>query len=326
MAEYFFPQIIQDDIKQFNKMFEPNLLSKTNLLNVVSKYVFGNKGKQLRPAMTFLSARLFGEVTESTYSAAYMVELLHNATLIHDDVVDDSETRRNLLSVKAKWKNKVAVLAGDYYLAKGLLYAIEKNEIKALEIMSQGVKRMSEGELMQIEHAKSLENSEEIYYEIIKAKTAALFVVSMVTGAHSSKKASEEDVRKIEKIAELLGLAFQIRDDVLDFSRTSVLGKKSYNDLQEKKQTLPLLHALSQVSFVEREKILFKLEHHNNKQEKLEELAEFVRVKGGIDYATTKQQEFCNEAKNLCESFQESEARTSLCGLIDFIVLSEKYV
>ncbi|MCQ2958626.1 MAG: polyprenyl synthetase family protein [Bacteroidales bacterium] len=324
MAEYIFPQIIKEDIQKFDEMFEPNILSKTNLLNTISKYVFGNKGKQIRPALTFLSARLIGDVTDSTFSAAYMVELLHNATLIHDDVVDDSETRRNLLSVKAKWKNKVAVLAGDYYLAKGLLFAIEKNEIKALEIMSQGVKKMSEGELMQIEHAKSLENTENTYYEIIKAKTAALFVVSMVTGAYSTRKATEDDIKKIERIAELLGLAFQIRDDVLDFSRASVLGKKTLNDLQEKKQTLPLLYALSKVSFIEREKVLFKLEHHNNKQKKLEELAEFVRFKGGIEYATQKQIDFCNEAKTLCCSFAESEARNALCGLIDFIALEQK--
>lgn len=324
MAEYSFPPIIQDDIAKFDKMFEPNLLSKTNLLNAVTKYVFGNKGKQIRPALTFLSARLFGDVTESTFSAAYMVELLHNATLIHDDVVDDSETRRDLLSVKAKWKNKVAVLAGDYYLSKGLLYAIEKDEIRALQIMSQGVKRMSEGELMQIEHAKSLENSEQTYYEIIKSKTAALFVVAMVTGAYSSKVATDDDVKKIEKIAELLGLAFQIRDDVLDYSRTSVLGKKSYNDLQEKKQTLPLLFALSQVSFVEREKILFKLEHHGNKQTKLEELADFVRNKGGLDYATKKQQVFCEEATELCKTFPNSQARAALIDLIQFVTLEGK--
>ncbi len=323
MAEYSFPQIIKDDIQKFDKMFEPNLLSKTNLLNAVTKYVFGNKGKQIRPALTFLSARLFGNVTESTFSAAYMVELLHNATLIHDDVVDDSETRRNLLSVKAKWKNKIAVLAGDYYLAKGLLYAIEKNEIKALEIMSQGVKRMSEGELMQIEHAKTLENTENTYYEIIKSKTAALFIVAMVTGAYSSKNASENDIKKVERIAELLGLAFQIRDDVLDYSRASVLGKKSYNDLQEKKQTLPLLFALSQVSFVEREKILFKLEHHGNKQTKLEELADFVRNKGGLDYATKKQQAFCAESIELCQSFADTEARNALIDLIKFIALKD---
>lgn len=324
MAEYSFPQIITDDIKKFDKMFEPNLLSKTNLLNVVTKYVFGNKGKQIRPALTFLSARLFGDVTESTYSAAYMVELLHNATLVHDDVVDDSETRRNLLSVKAKWKNKVAVLVGDYYLAKGLLYAIEKNEIKALQIMSEGVKKMSEGELMQIEHARSLENSEQTYYDIIKSKTAALFVVSMVTGAYSSKKATDEDIQRVERIAELLGLAFQIRDDVLDYSRTSVLGKKTLNDLQEKKQTLPLLYAISKLSFVEREKILFKLEHHGNKQEKLEELADFVREKGGIEYATQRQISFCEEAKRQCFLFPDSEARTALDGLIDFIALTEQ--
>ncbi|MBR4350012.1 MAG: polyprenyl synthetase family protein, partial [Bacteroidales bacterium] len=213
---------------------------------------------------------------------------------------------------------------GDYYLAKGLLYAIEKNEIKALQIMSEGVKKMSEGELMQIEHARSLENSEQTYYDIIKSKTAALFVVSMVTGAYSSQKATDEDIQRIERIAELLGLAFQIRDDVLDYSRTSVLGKKTLNDLQEKKQTLPLLYAISKLSFVEREKILFKLEHHGNKQEKLEELAEFVREKGGIGYATQRQISFCEEAKRQCFLFPDSEARTALVGLIDFIALTEQ--
>lgn len=321
MVQYSFPKIIQEDIRTFNDMFSVQLLSKTALLNAVTKYVFGNRGKQIRPALVFLSARLFGDVTESAYSAAYMVELLHNATLIHDDVVDDSETRRNLQSVKAKWKNKVAVLAGDYYLAKGLLYAIEHDEIEALATMSQGVKRMSEGELMQIEHVQSLQNTESAYYEIIKCKTAALFVVAMVTGARSSKKATEADISTIEHIAELLGLAFQLRDDVLDYSRTSVLGKKSLNDLQEKKQTLPLLYALSRVSLLERKTMLFKLEHHGGKQAKLEEIADFVRDKGGLDYATKQQKQFCKEAKDLCMSFAEGEARSALIDLIDFISL-----
>lgn len=321
MAKYSFPNIIQEDMQTLNKMFGSQLLSKTTLLNAVTSYVFGNTGKQLRPALVFLTARMLGNVTESTYSAAYMVELLHNATLVHDDVVDDSEKRRGLASVKAVWKNKIAVLVGDYYLAKGLLFAIEQNEIKFLEIISNAVREMSEGELKQIDHAKALKNNEQSYYDIISCKTAALFRAAMIMGAHSSGKATDEDVQKIEKIAEYLGIAFQVRDDVLDYAKSEVLGKAPLNDLQEKKMTLPLLYALQQASFTERTKILFMLKTHNNKKKTLQKIADFVEEKGGIVFVTDKNREFCDLAIELCRSFPENECREALIGLINFVRL-----
>ncbi len=321
MAKYSFPNIIQEDMQTLNKMFGSQLLSKTTLLNAVTSYVFGNTGKQLRPALVFLTARILGGVTESTYSAAYMVELLHNATLVHDDVVDDSEKRRGLASVKAIWKNKIAVLVGDYYLAKGLLFAIEYNEIKFLEIISNAVREMSEGELKQIDYAKSLKNNEQAYYDIISCKTAALFRAAMVMGAYSSKNATEEDIQKIAKIAEYLGIAFQIRDDVLDYSKSEVLGKAPLNDLQEKKMTLPLIYALQQASFVERSKIFLLLKTHNNKKKTLQKIADFVEEKGGLSFVTGKNHEFCDLASDLCKSFPESECRTALIDLINFVRL-----
>ncbi|MCQ2608116.1 MAG: polyprenyl synthetase family protein [Bacteroidales bacterium] len=321
MAKYSFPDIIQEDMQQLNKMFGSQLLSKTTLLNAVTSYVFGNTGKQLRPALVFLTARILGGVTESTYSAAYMVELLHNATLVHDDVVDDSEKRRGLASVKAIWKNKIAVLVGDYYLAKGLLFAIEHNEIKFLEIISNAVREMSEGELKQIDYAKSLKNNEQAYYDIISCKTAALFRAAMVMGAHSSKQATEDDIQKIAKIAEYLGIAFQIRDDVLDYSKSEVLGKAPLNDLQEKKMTLPLIYALQQASIIERGKIFLLLKTHNNKKKTLQKIADFVEEKGGLTFVTGKNHEFCDLASDLCNSFPDSECRTALLDLIKFVRL-----
>ena len=319
MSEYTFPAIIQGDIKKFNEMFGVQLFSKTAVLNAITTYIIGHKGKQLRPALVFLSARIFGDVTETTFSAAYMVELLHNATLIHDDVVDDAEKRRNLLSVKAIWKNKVAVLAGDYYLAKGLLYAMEHNEIKILEIMSNAVREMSEGELKQIEHAKALENSEESYFEIIKNKTAALFRSSMIMGAYSSHAASDEDIEKMAKVADCLGIAFQIRDDVLDYSNTNILGKAPLNDLQEKKMTLPLIYALEQVSLVERTKIKWLIKTKHNNKAAMQTVADFVTRNGGIAYTQEKSNSFCEQAKELCETFPESESRSGLLNLIDYV-------
>ena len=323
MSEYAFPAIIQEDIKKLNEIFGAQLFSKTAVLNAITAYVFGHKGKQLRPALVFLSARIIGEVTETTYSAAYMVELLHNATLIHDDVVDDAEKRRNLLSVKSVWKNKVAVLAGDYYLAKGLLFAMEHNEIKMLEIMSNAVREMSEGELKQIENAKTLENTEESYFDIIKNKTAALFRSSMIMGAYSSHAASDDDIAKISKIAEYLGIAFQIRDDALDYSKTNILGKAPLNDLQENKMTLPLIYALQQVSLAERTKIKWQMKTKHSDKAAMQAVADFVIAHGGITYVQEKSKSFCEQAKELCLTFPESESRKALIDLIDYVRISE---
>ena len=247
MKDFSIPPCIISDIKKFEDVFNREITTNTTLLNIITSYILKTKGKQLRPILVFLSARMCGAITESTYSAAYMIELLHTATLLHDDVVDNAEKRRGFFSINALWKNKIAVLVGDYFLAKGLLHAIEKHEIEILGIISNAVKEMSEGELLQVEKSRKLNNTEEIYFEIIRKKTAALFVAAMTAGAVSSMQCNDEQKASIKKIAEILGVAFQIKDDILDYTSTNIIGKPAWNDLKEQKITLPLLHALSQV-------------------------------------------------------------------------------
>lgn len=248
-----------------------------------------------------------------------MIELMHTATLIHDDVVDNSMKRRGFFSINALWKNKIAVLIGDYYLAKGLLHAVENKEYKLLEIVAVAVKEMSEGELLQIEKARSLKNSEEIYFEIIRKKTATLFVAAMSAGAASSGEVADESFKKIQKIAELLGIAFQIKDDLLDYTQSSIIGKPTWNDIKEQKITLPLMYALSQASANEQKHIKSLLKTHANKTHKLKEIVDFVVAKGGIAYAQEKMDEFCSQSIELCMSFPSNEAQSSIIEIIKYV-------
>jgi len=319
-----FTQLVAEDIQTFEKIFKKELRTGASLLNLVTSYILKTKGKQLRPTMVFLGAKLFGEVKDATYSAAFMIELMHTATLLHDDVVDNSMRRRGFFSVNALWKNKIGVLVGDYFLAKGLLHALEKKEHRMLEIISNAVKEMSEGELIQIEKARSLKNTEEVYFDIIKKKTASLFVSSLLSGAHSSGNLKEEDEAKVSEMAEALGIAFQIKDDLLDYTKTSITGKPSWNDLREQKQTLPLLYALKQVPTNEAKHIKKLLRTHKNKTEKLQQIVTFVENNGGIEYAIKIMNEYCEKAKSICSSFPKNDAQEAIIELIDFVATRKK--
>ncbi len=319
-----FLSFIKSDIQEFDARFKKELSSKKSLLSLITSYILKTKGKQIRPSLVFLSARLVGSVTEASYSAAFMIELMHTATLLHDDVVDNSMKRRGFFSVNALWKNKISVLVGDYLLAKGLLHAIETNHIELLKIISTAVKDMSEGELLQIEKAKFLSNSEDVYFQIIEKKTASLFVAAMLSGAHSTGNLQEKDAEKLKKIALLLGVAFQIKDDVLDYSKTSVIGKPIWNDLKEKKITLPLLHALKQVSKKEQLHIKKLLKGHKNNPKKLQEIVNFIMQHNGIEYAEAKIEELCSEAKQIVYTFSHNEAQEALVSLIDYICTRKK--
>lgn len=319
MKEFSIPPCIQSDIKKFEEVFKREIATNTTLVNIITSYILKTKGKQLRPILVFLSARMCGAVHDSTYSAAYMIELLHTATLLHDDVVDNAEKRRGFFSINALWKNKIAVLVGDYFLAKGLLHAIEKHEIEILEIISNAVKEMSEGELLQVEKSRKLNNTEDVYFEIIRKKTAALFVAAMTAGAVSSNQCTDEQKTSIKKIAEILGVAFQIKDDLLDYTSTNIIGKPAWNDLKEQKITLPLLHALSHVPKSEQRRIKQLLKKHKNKHTKLQEIVDFVHAYGGIEYAQQTIDTMCKEAIELTQVFPSNESRDAMIALIQFV-------
>lgn len=319
-----FSSLVKSDIQTFESLFKKELGTKASLLSLITSYILKTKGKQLRPSLVFLSARLVGSVTEASFSAAFMIELMHTATLLHDDVVDNSMKRRGFFSVNALWKNKISVLVGDYFLAKGLLYAIDKGHIDLLHIISTAVKDMSEGELLQIEKARSLSNSEDIYFQIIEKKTASLFVASMLAGAQSSGNLQAEDAEKIKKIALLLGTAFQIKDDLLDYSKTSVIGKPIWNDLKEQKMTLPLLFALKQVSKKEQNRIKKLVKEHKNNTKKLQEIVDFIMAHKGLEYAEEKIQELCSETKQILSTFPPNDAQKSLFSLVDYISTRKK--
>lgn len=324
MSDYKIPKCVSNDIQEFEKIFKKEISSSVSLLNIITSYVLKTKGKQLRPILVFLSARLVGDVSKSTYSAAYMIELMHTATLVHDDVVDDATKRRGFFSINALWKNKLAVLVGDYFLAKGLIHAIENKEFEILAIISNAVKQMSEGELLQVEKARKLNNTEETYFEIIRKKTATLFVAAMSTGAVSTKKVTPEELQKIERIAEILGIAFQIKDDVLDYTQSTIIGKPVLNDLKENKMTLPLIYALANSEKQEQATIRKALKNHGNKNKKLQGIADYVIEKGGIVYAEQTIKTMCDEATELAKSFPESDARTSIIELISFVSSRKK--
>lgn len=323
MRKFSIPQCIQEDLREFDILFKKEITSSVTIVNIVSKYVLKTKGKQLRPIVIFLTARMIGNVTKSTFSAAYMVELMHTATLIHDDVVDNADKRRGFFSINALWKNKFAVLIGDYFLSKGLIYALENNELTNLEIISNAVKQMSEGELLQIDKAKNGDNTEHIYFEIIRKKTATLFIAAMTAAAKSTQICTNEQLANIEKLAELLGIAFQIKDDLLDYTSTNIIGKPAWNDLRERKMTLPLLYALSNSEKQEQRKIKKLLKTHSNKTEELQKIVDFVKEKSGLTYTEKRLQDMCSEAIAICNTFKESDARTALIDVIQFIQYRE---
>ncbi len=314
MKMQFSKELIADELVIFEQKFAYSVKSSTPLLDRIMKYIIKRKGKQLRPMFVFLSAKLHGTINESTYRAAALVELLHTATLVHDDVVDESLERRGFLSINALWKNKIAVLVGDYLLSKGLLLSTEAGDFKHLHILSDAVKQMSEGELLQIEKARKLNLKEDIYFEIIKGKTASLLSSACAVGAWSTSK-DEIITEKMKIFGEKTGIAFQIKDDLFDYGNDDI-GKPTGNDLKEKKLTLPLIYTLNNVPQNEKRKIIYILKNENKDPVKIKYVLEKVTEAGGIKYANEKMRHYRDEALTILNQFPESDIRKGLEELV----------
>lgn len=313
---------VEEHVKVFESRFRDSMKSKVPLLDKITRYIVRRKGKQIRPLYVFFAAGLFGEISERTYRAASLIELLHTATLIHDDVVDDSNERRGFFSLNALWKNKISVLVGDYLLSRGLLLSLDYDDFDLLKIVTTSVKEMSEGELMQIEKARSLDVDEDVYFEIIRKKTASLIASCMACGA-ASAGASPEDVLRMHLIGEKAGIAFQIKDDILDFETGTAKGKPSGTDIKEQKLTLPLIYLIKHSSYKERRKIINIVKNHNQDPVKVNELMELVNEKGGIAYARDFMNLYKDQALELLHTMPDVPARQSLKQLIDFTVNRE---
>lgn len=309
-------QLISAELGEFENHFKAAVKSKVPLLDRIMQYIVKRKGKQLRPMFVLLSARLGGAVNDKTYRAASLVELLHTATLVHDDVVDDSFERRGFFSINALWKNKVAVLVGDYLLSKGLLLSINNGDFRILQILSTAVKQMSEGELLQIEKARNLNLDEEVYYNIIKGKTASLLSSACGAGACSTF-ADEADIQRLETFGEKVGMAFQIKDDLFDYGAAGI-GKPTGNDIKEKKLTLPLIYTLNKCAPALRKKIIYIIKNQNTQKDKVNFVIEAVKSEGGIAYATDKMNKFRDEALELLFHYPSSEVRDALEELVRF--------
>lgn len=308
---------VDDHMKAFESRFRESMKSRVPLLDTITRYIVKRKGKQVRPLYVFFSAQLFGDITERTYRAASLIELLHTATLIHDDVVDDSNERRGFFSLNALWKNKISVLVGDYLLSRGLLLSLENDDFDLLKIVASSVKAMSEGELMQIEKARSLDIEQETYFEIIRKKTASLIAACLSCGA-ASANAPGHMIELMNQIGEKAGIAFQIKDDILDFERDHGKGKPSGVDIKERKMTLPLIHVINKASYTERRRIINTVKKHNQDTMKVTELIDMVYSKGGIDYATRMMETYKDEAISLLLTLPDVPARTSLQNLIAY--------
>ncbi|MBK8045618.1 MAG: polyprenyl synthetase family protein [Haliscomenobacter sp.] len=305
---------IDPELEQFEAHFRQAMRSPVPLLDKITYYIVRRKGKQMRPMFVFLCAKISGGVTEATFSAASLVELLHTATLVHDDVVDDSFERRGFFSINALWKNKIAVLVGDYLFSQGMLLALKNKEYRLLEIVSDAVKAMSEGELLQIEKARRLDIEEDVYFEIIRQKTASLIASACSAGAASATK-DETVIEKVRLFGEKIGIAFQIRDDLFDLGYDDV-GKPLGIDIKEKKLTLPVIYALRQASRSDRNRMINNIRRRHDNPEKVKEVIQFVRASGGIEYAQEKMLAYRKEALDLLYSFPDSPSRQSLEDLI----------
>lgn len=291
---------IKEHLKRFEKTFKASMQSSAPLLDRITRYIIKQKGKQMRPMFVFFSAGVSGAITESTYHGASLVELLHTASLVHDDVVDNANERRGFFSINALWKNKVAVLVGDFLLSKGLLLSVKNNEHDLLRLASEAVEQMSEGELLQIEKARHLDIEESIYYDIIRKKTASLIASCCAIGA-SSAGADQETIEKLRLFGEKVGIAFQIKDDLFDFGLDDV-GKPVGNDIKEKKMTLPLIHSLSIVDKSQKRKIINLVKNHNEDSQKVAEVINFVKINGGLDYATEQMMKYQQEAFDILDT------------------------
>ena len=317
-------QPIAFEMELFEQKFRLSMSSKVALLNRITHYLVNRKGKQMRPMFVFLVAKMVsnGEISERTYRGASVIELIHTATLVHDDVVDDSNMRRGFFSINALWKNKIAVLVGDYLLSKGLLLSIDNNDFDLLKIISIAVREMSEGELLQIEKARRLDITEEVYYDIIRQKTATLIAACCSLGAASVKPNSEE-VEIMRKFGELIGMAFQIKDDLFDYSEEKI-GKPTGIDIKEQKMTLPLIFALNNASKKEKSWLINSLKNYNRDKTRVKEVISFVKEKGGLDYAIKMMKEFQQKALKMLEKYPDSEYKNSLQLMVNYVIDRKK--
>lgn len=307
---------IAKDIDVFEDKFKSSMQSSVPLLDRITHYIVKRKGKQIRPMFVFFSASLCGGINESTHRGAALVELLHTATLVHDDVVDNSYQRRGFFSINALWKNKIAVLVGDYLLSKGLLLSLDNNDFQLLKIVSEAVKQMSEGELLQIEKVRRMDISEEIYYEVIRQKTASLIASCCACGA-SSAGADDETVEKMRLFGEKVGIAFQIKDDMFDFG-TDDVGKPLGIDIKEKKMTLPLIYSLNTATTQEKRRVISLVKNHRNDPKKIEEIISFVKNTGGLQYAESQMKKYQDDAFAILNTLPDNDARRGLEQLVRF--------
>lgn len=309
--------LISKELRDFESKFSDAVKSNVALLDRIMHYIVKRKGKQMRPMFVLLSARLFSnDIQESTYRAAALVELLHTATLVHDDVVDDANERRGFFSINALWKNKIAVLVGDYLLSKGLLLSLNNNDFRALQILSQAVKEMSEGELLQIEKTRKLNIKEDIYFEIIRRKTASLLAAACSAGAWSTSN-DEETTEKMRLFGEKVGVAFQIKDDLFDYGSEKI-GKPTGIDIREKKMTLPLIYTLEHATPDVRRQIINIVKNHNTDKTRVEEVITLVKASGGIEYTQQKMFEYRDEAMAILHSFPDSNIRQGLESMVRY--------
>lgn len=313
---------ISAEIDAFEAKFKDSMQSDAPLLNRITHYIVKSKGKQMRPMFVFFAAKLCGGIIESTHRGAALVELLHTATLVHDDVVDNAYERRGFFSINALWKNKIAVLVGDFLLAKGLLLSVNNNEFALLKIVSTAVQQMSEGELLQIEKVRRMDISEELYFDVIRQKTASLIASCCACGA-ASAGANEETIEKMRLFGEKVGIAFQIKDDTFDFG-TDDVGKPIGIDIKEKKVTLPLIYALNQSEKSERKRIINLVKNHQDDPKKIQEVIDFVNSKNGVHYANQKMLEYQQQAFDILYQFEDAEARTGLEQLVRYTTERKK--
>ncbi|WP_298418508.1 polyprenyl synthetase family protein [uncultured Kordia sp.] len=317
-------QPIETEMELFEKKFSNSMTSKVALLNRITHYIVNRKGKQMRPMFVFLVSKMVSEgtVNDRTYRGASVIELIHTATLVHDDVVDDSNRRRGFFSINALWKNKIAVLVGDYLLSKGLLLSIDNGDFDLLKIISVAVREMSEGELLQIEKARRLDITEDVYYEIIRQKTATLIAACCAMGARSVD-ATDEEVERMRLFGEYIGMAFQIKDDLFDYGDMQI-GKPTGIDIKEQKMTLPLIYALNHCTKAEKKWVINSVKNHNKDKKRVKEVIAFVKKTGGLEYATTQMKAYQEKALKLLNAYPQSTYRDSLELMVNYVIDRKK--
>ena len=312
---------IREEMELFEQKFRSSMSSKVALLNRITYYIVNRKGKQMRPMFVFLVAKMVsgGKVSERTYRGASVIELIHTATLVHDDVVDDSNKRRGFFSINALWKNKIAVLVGDYLLSKGLLLSIDNGDFDLLRIISVAVREMSEGELLQIEKARRLDIVEEVYYEIIRQKTATLIAACCAMGACSVQSEQSELIEKMRLFGEYIGMAFQIKDDLFDYTEDAI-GKPTGIDIKEQKMTLPLIYVLNTCTEKEKQWLINSVKKYNKDKKRVKEVIAFVKTHNGLEYATAKMKEFQQKALNILNGFPASPYKEALTLMVNYVI------